>query len=203
MSDINDEKEHMLRWASEAVYAAGSDTTVSAILVFVLAMARNPEAQAKAHAELDKWIGVAEWKLPSPEDRPELSYIDKLLWEVLRWFPVVPLGTLHCKLNFLPLPVRTIPPQVCLIVSSRMICTRVTRSRQVQLSLLISGEGQEIIRPSRLIRSSRLFCRNILHDENMYPDPWIFNPDRFDNTLDIDNTVNMDPRKIMFGFGRR
>ena len=37
----------------------------------------------------------------------------------------------------------------------------------------------------------------------MYPDPWTFNPDRFDNTLDIDNTVNQDPRKIMFGFGRR
>ena len=147
MPDIDHEKEHMLRWASEAVYAAGSDTTVSAILIFVLAMARNPGPQAKAHAELDKWLGVAEWKLPSPEDRAELPYIDKLLWEVLRWFPVVPLGASYQTLrrSLVVCLSLTRPPlhtQVSPTVSSRMMCTRATRSRPARLSRPISGENK-------------------------------------------------------------
>jgi cytochrome P450 len=95
MPDITPEREHQLRWASEAVYAAGSDTTVSAIRNFVLAMVLNQDSQAKAHAELDAWLGLAELRLPTFEDRPNLPYLDKLLWETLRWYPVVPLGLPH------------------------------------------------------------------------------------------------------------
>ena len=42
-----------------------------------------------------------------------------------------------------------------------------------------------------------------MHDEAMYPDPWAFNPDRYGNSADIENSINQDPRKVMFGFGRR
>jgi cytochrome P450 len=37
----------------------------------------------------------------------------------------------------------------------------------------------------------------------MYPDPWTFNPDRYDASSTVDGAMNMDPRKVMFGFGRR
>lgn len=50
---------------------------------------------------------------------------------------------------------------------------------------------------------SGVFCRAILHDENTYPDPMPFNPDRFlrpDGKLD--ETVK-DPATASFGFGRR
>jgi len=43
----------------------------------------------------------------------------------------------------------------------------------------------------------------MLHDENVYPDPFVFKPERF-LTKDgkIDNTTR-DPRHACFGFGRR
>lgn len=45
--------------------------------------------------------------------------------------------------------------------------------------------------------------RAMLHDENVYPDPFVFKPERF-LTKDgkIDNTTR-DPRHACFGFGRR
>jgi len=46
-------------------------------------------------------------------------------------------------------------------------------------------------------------CWAILHDEEMYPSPHVFNPDRF---LTKDGQVNpdiLDPTEAMFGFGRR
>jgi len=40
----------------------------------------------------------------------------------------------------------------------------------------------------------------MLHDENEYPEPFRFNPDRFSET---DGTPQRDPRDLAFGFGRR
>lgn len=91
MPGLTPEKEHMCRWASEAVYAAGSDTTVSSIYTFMMCMARNIDVQKKAQAELDAYVGHED-RLPTFEDREALPYIDKVLWEVFRWYPVVPLG---------------------------------------------------------------------------------------------------------------
>ena len=42
-----------------------------------------------------------------------------------------------------------------------------------------------------------------MHDEAMYPVPWAFNPDRYGNGADTENSINQDPRKVVFGFGRR
>ena len=92
MPGLTPEKEHMCRWASEAVYAAGSDTTVSSIYTFMMCMARNIDVQKKAQAEIDAYMGHED-HLPTFEDREALPYVDKLLWEVFRWYPVVPLGT--------------------------------------------------------------------------------------------------------------
>ena len=92
MPGLTPEKEHMFRWASEAVYAAGSDTTVSSIYTFMMCMARNIDVQQKAQAELDAYLGHED-RLPTFEDREALPYVNKLLWEVFRWYPVVPLGT--------------------------------------------------------------------------------------------------------------
>lgn len=44
--------------------------------------------------------------------------------------------------------------------------------------------------------------RAMLHDENVYPDPFTFNPDRFMND-GKNKTAERDPAHAAFGFGRR
>jgi hypothetical protein len=42
--------------------------------------------------------------------------------------------------------------------------------------------------------------RAILHDEEIYPDPLTFNPERF---MKSNTSLNPDPELYAFGFGRR
>lgn len=44
--------------------------------------------------------------------------------------------------------------------------------------------------------------RAMLQDQDLYPEPTIFNPDRY-NESGHDIGVNKDPRNIAFGFGPR
>ena len=61
--------------------AAGSDTTLSAIHTFFLAMICFPEVQMKAQAELDR---VVSGRLPDFDDMEELPYLSAIIKEVLR-----------------------------------------------------------------------------------------------------------------------
>ena len=54
-------------------------------------MASYPEVQEKAHAELDTVVGQD--RLPEFTDRSKLPYINAIISELLRWQPVLPLGT--------------------------------------------------------------------------------------------------------------
>ncbi|KAF5327252.1 hypothetical protein D9619_004581 [Psilocybe cf. subviscida] len=74
-------------------YLAGADTTLSSIQSFFLAMAKYPETQRKAQAELDAVIGPH--RLPEFDDRPSLPYVNALVKETMRWQLVVPLGFPH------------------------------------------------------------------------------------------------------------
>ena len=56
-------------------------------------MVAFPEAQRKAQKELDEVVGPT--RLPEFEDRPNLPYINALCKEVMRWYPIVPLGFPH------------------------------------------------------------------------------------------------------------
>jgi hypothetical protein len=62
----------------------------TAMRTFFLAMARHPDIQLKAQAEIDSVLGHA--RLPSFDDRPSLPYITAIAKEVLRWHPVVPMS---------------------------------------------------------------------------------------------------------------
>lgn len=55
-------------------------------------MALYPEVQHKAQSELDQVVG---YRLPVPEDRKSLVYLEAVIKEVLRWNPVAPLGVPH------------------------------------------------------------------------------------------------------------
>jgi cytochrome P450 len=56
-------------------------------------MAKYPEIQAKARAELDSVVGSD--RLPCFEDREHLPYIDAVAREATRWHSVTPTGIAH------------------------------------------------------------------------------------------------------------
>ncbi|KAF7346388.1 O-methylsterigmatocystin oxidoreductase [Mycena sanguinolenta] len=87
--------EATIQNVAATAYAAGSDTTVSALASFFIAMAIHPDAQKKAQAEIDTVIGTH--RLPEFEDRASLPYVEALYREVMRWKPVFPLGVAHAS----------------------------------------------------------------------------------------------------------
>ncbi|KAF5375244.1 hypothetical protein D9758_000185 [Tetrapyrgos nigripes] len=80
------ENERILKNVAATSYAAGADTTVSALVSLFLTMALHPEIQDKAQRQLDEVLGG---RLPVFEDRAQLPFI------LLRWNPVTPLGLNH------------------------------------------------------------------------------------------------------------
>ncbi|KAJ7171662.1 cytochrome P450 [Mycena crocata] len=91
--DISDERQADIKWSAASFYAAGSDTTVSAVTAYFLAAAKYPYVQAKAQAEMDGVVGMD--RLPTFEDRSSLPYVEALCKELFRWLPIVPLGGPH------------------------------------------------------------------------------------------------------------
>ncbi|KAJ7123133.1 cytochrome P450 [Mycena epipterygia] len=88
------EQEIITKNVCGVAYAAGADTTSSAVQSFFLAMVIFPEVQRKAQAELDRVIGRD--SLPNLEDRKNLPYVGQaLVKEIMRWQPVAPLGVPH------------------------------------------------------------------------------------------------------------
>ncbi|KAF8745190.1 cytochrome P450, partial [Rhizoctonia solani] len=88
-----EEEEDIIKWAVGSLYGGAMDTTTSSILVFILAMIHNPDIQEKAQAEVDAITG--DRRLPEMEDEANLPYVRRIIKEVLRWRPVVPLGIPH------------------------------------------------------------------------------------------------------------
>ena len=68
--------------------------TGGALFVFLLAMVLYPEVLKRAQFEVDTVVGRE--RMPSFGDKNNLSYIEALVKEVLRWRPGVPLGNVHC-----------------------------------------------------------------------------------------------------------
>ncbi|KAF5331764.1 hypothetical protein D9758_016634 [Tetrapyrgos nigripes] len=153
--------EEVIRDCAGTAYVAGSDTSVSLILISVLVLSHHPEIQAKAQEELDRVLGSAT-QLPDFSDRGNLPYVEAVFKELMRMYPSVPLGISHYSV-----------------------------ADDVYEGYFIS-KGKAI-----------------LHDENLYPDPLTFNPDRFLRTKPqrgapaAKHSLNPDPELYAFGFGRR
>ncbi|KAG6877263.1 hypothetical protein C0993_009032, partial [Termitomyces sp. T159_Od127] len=60
-------------------------------------MVVNPVAQKRGQDEIDALIGSN--RLPKFSDRPNLPYIEAIYREVMRWYPVAPLGLSHAALE--------------------------------------------------------------------------------------------------------
>ncbi|KAJ7880182.1 cytochrome P450 [Mycena leptocephala] len=88
--DQREEQEAIVKAAAANMYAAGADTTVSALGTFILGMLMNPEAQQKAQAELDSVVGAGH--LPDFADEAALPYVSAIVKETLRWRNVTPIA---------------------------------------------------------------------------------------------------------------
>lgn len=70
-----------------------SDTTASALAIFVMAMITHPRVMKKAQEELDRVVGPG--RLPAFSDFDDLVYVRALCQEVSRWRPVSSGGFRH------------------------------------------------------------------------------------------------------------
>ncbi|KAG6359028.1 hypothetical protein INS49_012548 [Diaporthe citri] len=80
-------------WLASALFA-GAETSSGALSWWLHAMLLNPEAQRRAHKELDRVIGRE--RVPTFDDVPKLPYLRATMMEVMRIRPVDPVGLPHC-----------------------------------------------------------------------------------------------------------
>ncbi|KAG1869504.1 cytochrome P450 [Suillus subluteus] len=170
---LSAEEDDLVKWSAASLYAAGSDTTVSMIYSFFLAMTLFPDVQKKAQAEIDAVVGPD--RLPSFADRDSLPYTEALVKEVFRWSVVAPIGMWISFIAFFNC--RAVSP----IASPRTI----------------SYDGYHIPKGSLVIPNIWF----MLNDPRTYGNPSQFNPERFLDNNGKD--PELEPRTICFGFGRR
>ncbi|KAK1227700.1 hypothetical protein PQX77_009288 [Marasmius sp. AFHP31] len=170
--------EALARDVAATMYFAGADTTVSTLTTFFLAMLANPEAQRRAHQEIDRV--VTNGHLPDFSDHDALPYITAIVKETFRWQNVLPMGENEFKFRSAPLP-------------------------QPLEGVLHCLDEEDVYNGYRIPAGS-VVVTNIwamLHDETVYPEPLSFKPERFlAPNGQLDPNVQ-DPAKAVFGFGRR
>ena len=88
--DITDEECASM---AGSLFGAGSDTTASALDVFVMAMCRFPAVLRQMQDEVDSVCGRD--RLPTFDDLPSLPYVNAVVKETLRWRPISAGGFQH------------------------------------------------------------------------------------------------------------
>ena len=72
------------------IFEGGMETTSSTLYAFTQAMLLFPDVQAKAQEEIDRVVGSK--RPPVMADAVNLPYVRRCVKELVRWFPVGPLG---------------------------------------------------------------------------------------------------------------
>ncbi|KAF7333337.1 putative cytochrome P450 [Mycena venus] len=88
--------DEMASYFGSALQETGSETTSSYLQSLILALVAYPEAQKKAHEEIDRVVG--EDRLPTLDDLGHMPYIRAMISETHRFRPVAPLGVPHSTL---------------------------------------------------------------------------------------------------------
>ncbi|KAF9552595.1 cytochrome P450 [Agrocybe pediades] len=92
---VTPEEEEAVQNIAYTVYGAASDTTIALTKSFFYLMAKHPEVQKKAQAEIDRVVGSK--RLPDFEDRSSgrMPYMEALYRELQRYAAPLPLGLPH------------------------------------------------------------------------------------------------------------
>ncbi|KAF7289900.1 Cytochrome P450 [Mycena indigotica] len=135
------------------LYLGGADTSVSTLSSFFLAILANPQAMWNAQQEI--YFVTEGTRLPSLEDYDlgRMPYVGALVKEVLRWRNVGPLGK-HSRWSFYQKIGPGVPHYITLEDEYR--------GYRIPANSIVIGNAWAI-----------------LHDENTYPDPLTFKPERF------------------------
>ncbi|KAG1855924.1 cytochrome P450 [Suillus subluteus] len=83
-----------LAYIAGGMFAAGSDTTASAITIMMMAATIHTDAQARVQEELDSVVGRT--RLPTFGDQEMLPQVTAFMLESMRWRPVSLGGFPHC-----------------------------------------------------------------------------------------------------------
>ncbi|KAJ3965802.1 cytochrome P450 [Lentinula raphanica] len=88
-------EEVIIMETAGTMYEGGADTAITALRTFLLAMMRFPHVQRQAQEELDRVVGKD--RLPDYEDldKDTLPYLCAVVYECLRWQPILPLSFPH------------------------------------------------------------------------------------------------------------
>ncbi|KAI0315327.1 CyP450 monooxygenase [Amylostereum chailletii] len=156
-------------------FAAGADTTVSALATSILALTMHPSVQRRTQAEIDSVVGRG--RLPEYNERGSLPYVTAVCREVLRWNPVAPLGSPRASIRNDAYDAWLIPAGKPLSLISRF---------------------HTFTAPARSMMMYNTWA--ILHDLDTYPDLERFYSERF---LNEDGTINDDEVDLTFRYGRR
>ncbi|RXW15361.1 hypothetical protein EST38_g10493 [Candolleomyces aberdarensis] len=183
--------EETIRGTAATLFAAGADTTVSAIASCILGLLEHPEVLKKAQAQIDSVVTPGD--LPGFEHESSLPYITAIAHETLRWRDVTPIGTLQPLVYTLA---RATDPCMANLAVPHLLSTE------------DEYEGYRLPAGAVIVANAwQVFPKSwvMLHDESVYPDPFTFSPDRFINpeTGEIDFTRQRNPSFACWGFGRR
>lgn len=92
-AELSSEDEDAVVWTAASLYGAAADTTSITLTTFTLAMIKFERVQRKAQEEIDRVVGTD--RLPTFEDREKLPYVNALVKEATRWWPIAPMGFPH------------------------------------------------------------------------------------------------------------
>jgi hypothetical protein len=98
-------------------------------MVFIVAALLHPRIQKTAQKELDA-VTMRE-RLPTFEDRPRLPFVDAICKEVIRWWPITPLGKLPTAKQLTSPKQKCNDGQVYRTQTREMTYTRVSLSPKV------------------------------------------------------------------------
>ncbi|KAG8698711.1 hypothetical protein FRC09_007078 [Ceratobasidium sp. 395] len=184
---IDDETKEQIKSVASTLYGAGSDTTVSGVQSFFLAMTLYPDVQAKAQAEITTYLKQRSTKgdpsrMILPADRPNLPYTSAIVHEVLRWHPITNMVA-HRSSN----------QDDCNVVSGG-------KAYRILAQSLVMANIWSVPRlfDAMVLTKAVLLGRKIMHDPNVYLEPGKFRPERY-----LVENPPPEPENYAFGFGRR
>ncbi|KAF1912663.1 cytochrome P450 [Ampelomyces quisqualis] len=108
-----------LAYLGGVLLEGGAETSASATMVFLMAMAAFPDVAREAQEEVDRVCGAL--RIPGGDDIGRLPYVRACMLELLRWRPITPLAVPHTTTADDDYGALTIPNGADILINAWMI----------------------------------------------------------------------------------